>query len=116
VSRDLRLRLADIAEACRRIESYTTGMDLRSFRADPKTVDAVVRNLEVIGEAVKNLPDDFRARQPEIEWRRIAGLRDLLIHAYHGIDDEIVWNVVATKVPGLRRLVEHIILTDDPTL
>jgi uncharacterized protein with HEPN domain len=107
MSRDIRVWLADIAEACRRIEGYAAGMDVNAFRADRKTVDAVVRNLEIIGEAVKSLPPEFRERWTHIEWRKIAGLRDILIHAYHGIDDEIIWNVVEEKLPGLQTFVEE---------
>lgn len=62
----------------------------------------MVRNLEVIGEAVKNLPDEARARHPEIEWRKIASLRDMLIHAYFDVDLEIVWDVVTNKIPDLQ--------------
>jgi uncharacterized protein with HEPN domain len=109
MSRDIRVWLADIADACHRIESYTAGMDASAFCDDRKTVDAVVRNLEIIGEAVKSLPTEFRERWTHIEWRKIAGLRDILIHAYHGIDDEIIWNVVEEKLPGLRDFVEEIL-------
>lgn len=102
MSRDPELYLDDIRESGERIARYVEGMDFDSFAGDTKTVDAVIRNLEVIGEAVKNLPDDIRARHPTIEWRRIAGLRDMLIHAYFGVDLEIVWDVATNKVPDLR--------------
>jgi uncharacterized protein with HEPN domain len=101
MSRDSSVWLADIVEACVRIEQYVAGMNEEAFRADRKTVDAVVRNLEVIGEAVKQLPDAVRDLSPQIEWRRIAGLRDILIHAYFGVDEVIVWDIVQTKVPAL---------------
>jgi uncharacterized protein with HEPN domain len=102
MSRDATVWLADIVEACDRISEYVVGLDELSFRADRKTVDAVVRNLEVIGEAVKHLPESMRTSAPNIEWRRIAGLRDILAHAYFGIDEAIVWSIVTTKVPALR--------------
>ncbi len=63
--------------------------------------DAVVRNLEVIGEAAKNVPEDLRQRYPVVEWRKLAGLRDILAHAYFGLDGEIIWDVVANKLPAL---------------
>jgi uncharacterized protein with HEPN domain len=65
-------------------------MSLEDFRADDRTFDAVVRNLQIIGEAVKNLPQAVRNLAPEIEWRKIAGLRDILAHAYFQIEDEII--------------------------
>jgi uncharacterized protein with HEPN domain len=74
-----------------------------SKTGDERTVDAVVRNLEVIGEAAKNIPIEIRSALPDIEWQRIAGLRDVLIHAYFGVDLDIVWDVVQTKVPLLEQ-------------
>lgn len=94
--------LDDIAEACDLIAAYCDALTFDQFGADRKTVDAVVRNLEVIGEAVKNLPDDVKRRIPGIEWQRIAGLRDILIHHYFGLDLTLIWDVVQTKVPVLR--------------
>jgi uncharacterized protein with HEPN domain len=85
MSRDERVWLADIVEACERITSYVAGMDEVAFQEDRKTFDAVVRNLEIIGEAVKQVPETTRSLAPAIEWKRIAGLRDVLIHAYFGI-------------------------------
>ncbi|HLA77807.1 MAG TPA: DUF86 domain-containing protein [Vicinamibacteria bacterium] len=81
--------------------SYVEGYARESFGDDPKTVDAVVRNLEIIGEAVKQVPAAVRERAPDIEWTKIAGLRDVLIHAYFGVDLDILWDVVTSKVPGL---------------
>ena len=78
------------------------------FQQDEKTYDAVVRNLEIIGEAVKHIPDELRRQRPEIEWRKVAGLRDMLAHAYFGIDDDILWDVVLHKVPGLQRAIEDL--------
>jgi uncharacterized protein with HEPN domain len=105
VRRDAKVTLADILESCRLIEGYTAGMTLDAFTADQKTFDAVIRNLEVIGEAAKNLPEDVRAQIPDIDWRMTAGLRDVLIHNYFGIDAEIVWDVVIAKLPRLRERV-----------
>ena len=83
-------------------------MDRSAFEADERTYDAVVRNLEVIGEAVKQLPDLARALAPGIEWRKIAGTRDFLAHAYFGIDGDILWDVVSNKVPELRKALEAV--------
>ncbi len=99
--RDWRLYWDDIMTACERVQRYTLGIDRTGFVNDEKTVDAVIRNLEIIGEAAKNLPSEARDLCPEIEWRKIAGLRDILAHAYFGIDMDILWNVVQVKVPEL---------------
>ncbi|GAH59966.1 unnamed protein product, partial [marine sediment metagenome] len=92
--RERKAYLKDILEAIRKIENYTKNISFNDFVRDELIKDAVVRNLEIIGEAVKNIPDDVKNKRPEVEWKKIAGLRDILIHAYFGIDDEIVWDVV----------------------
>jgi len=107
--RDPSLFLDDIRTSSAKIIRYTEDMDRVRFEADEKTVDAVVRNLSIIGEAVKKLPPVLKERYPEIEWRKIAGLRDFVVHEYFGIDTEILWNVVSTKIPVLLRYVDDII-------
>ena len=87
--RDYKVYLDDILEASARIRNYTSGLTLEGFKNDTKTLDAVVRNLEVIGEATKKVPDDVRSRYPDVEWKKIAGLRDILIHEYFGIDEPV---------------------------
>jgi uncharacterized protein with HEPN domain len=99
--RDFRVHLEDILAAIGKIKRYTKGLSKQDFVADDKTLDAVVRNLEVIGEAVKQLPADLRSREPGIDWQKIAGLRDILIHQYFGIDPDIVWDIVQNKLPAL---------------
>jgi uncharacterized protein with HEPN domain len=103
--RDSRVYLEDILEATRKITSYTAHLSKAAFLDDEKTFDAVVRNLEVIGEAVKKLPEDLRAKHPTVEWKKMAGLRDILIHEYFGLDSEIVWDIVKNKVPTLNQAV-----------
>ena len=92
--RDTLLYVEDILEAIEKIKRYTEGMDFEDFVVDEKTVDAVIRNLEIIGEAVKNLPEEFKAMHPDLPWREIAGMRDRLIHAYFGADLSIVWYTI----------------------
>ncbi|MDF0667980.1 MAG: DUF86 domain-containing protein [Nitrospira sp.] len=101
--RDSKVYLEDILEATRKITAYTGALSKAEFMEDEKTIDAVVRNLEVIGEAVKKLPEDLRAQHSAVEWKKIAGLRDILIHEYFGLDAEIVWDIVRNKVPALDR-------------
>ena len=103
MSRDYKVYLEDILEAIGKIRTYTAGMSADSFASDDKTLDAVLRNLEVIGEAVKCVPDEVRTQHEEVEWKKIAGLRDILIHQYFGIDAEIIWDVVQNKLPELER-------------
>jgi uncharacterized protein with HEPN domain len=102
MSRNLILYLDDILSSIEKIERYTANMNLDSFIADERTVDAVSLNLQIIGEAVKKMPSELRDRYPQIEWRKIAGLRDAIAHAYFSIDDEIIWDIVETKLTDLR--------------
>ena len=102
MSRDYKLYLQDILEAIEKIESYLQGMSFQQFSQDELRIDAVLRNLEIIGEATKNIPPQVRQKYPAVEWRKIAGLRDVAIHAYFTIDLRIIWDVVQNKLPGLR--------------
>jgi uncharacterized protein with HEPN domain len=103
MQRDPEVYVQDMLDAIRAVRDYTAGMDRASFESDRRTVDAVVRNLEVLGEAAKSVPDDVRARHASIEWRKIAGLRDVIIHRYFAVDLTIVWQVVTEKLRPLER-------------
>jgi len=107
--RDYKVCLEDILEAVGRIRSYTLDLTLDAFRVDFKTFDAVVRNLEIIGEATKGIPDSVRLKYPEVDWNRIRALRNILIHEYFGVDAEIVWDVVQNKVTALEKLAQKIL-------
>lgn len=93
--------LADIQEAILRIQDYIRGYEYDDFVQDTKTQDAVIRNLEVIGEAAKGVSDGLRGRLAQVPWRSMAGLRDRLIHDYFGVNLDIVWEVVAHELPGV---------------
>lgn len=85
----------------KKIKQYTKGLNYESFLSDDKTIDAVVRNFEIIGEAANRINQDFRESNPEIEWKRIRGLRNRIVHDYFGIDHEIVWSIVETYLDEL---------------
>jgi uncharacterized protein with HEPN domain len=104
--RDYGLYLEDILEAIRRIENYTTSLTYEKFAKDNKTVDAVMRNLEIIGEATKQIPDDVRAKHPKIPWKDMAGMRDRLIHKYFGVALDVVWKTINVRLPEIKPLIE----------
>jgi uncharacterized protein with HEPN domain len=93
----------DILEAIRRIRSYTAGLDEAAFAASPITIDAVVRNLEIIGEAAARLPEDVKSVADGVEWRKIVALRNVLAHEYFGVNAAILWDVVDHKLEPLER-------------
>ncbi len=101
--------LADIREAIQRIQAYTTDLSYAQFLADEKTQDAVIRNIEILGEAVKHLSAELTATHPEVEWKSIAGMRDKLVHEYFGVNLDILWDVLASKLPPFRVQIERII-------
>lgn len=107
--RDYKLYLDDILQAIKHIQKYTKGMDLAEFKKNSLVLDAVVRNLEVIGEASKKIPLEMKKRSVSIEWKKISGLRDILIHEYFGVDISIVWDVVENKLPGLKKEVSRLL-------
>ncbi|MBM4017845.1 MAG: DUF86 domain-containing protein [Planctomycetes bacterium] len=107
--RDCDVYLQDILEAREKIGAYVGGMSRDALAADGKTLDAVVRNLEIIGEAAKNVPEAVRAAHPEVKWKRITGLRNILAHQYFGVDLDIVWDVVRNKVPALAESMRRIL-------
>ncbi len=101
--------LKDILEAARRIISYIEGIEYAAFLNDLKTQDAVVRNLEIIGEATKHLSNEVRQQASHIPWQSIARMRDKLIHHYFGVNLDIVWNVVQDDLAELVEAVESIL-------
>lgn len=99
--RDTILLLEDMLQSAKRIKRYTENIDFDSFMLDEKTIDAVVRNFEVIGEAANRIDPDFRDTNPEIEWKRLRGFRNRIVHDYFGIDYEIVWTIIESYLDEL---------------
>jgi len=99
--RDFRLYIDDIAESIVRIQEYTRSVTHEDFLAKNMVHDAVFRRLEIIGEAAKHVPSDFRARYPAVPWKEVAGMRDKLIHDYFGVDLELTWKVMQNDLPPL---------------
>ena len=95
--------LDDIKDAIEHIQRYTRGVSFLQFSKNEMMYDAVVRQLAIIGEAAKNLPTEMKAKYSGIEWKKIVGLRDILVHAYFGLDNKIIWDIVVTKIPELQR-------------
>ncbi|MDD5148828.1 MAG: DUF86 domain-containing protein [Candidatus ainarchaeum sp.] len=101
--------LNDILEAIERIESFSKGLSQEGFFEDELKQSAIIRQLEIIGEAVKSLPKDFTAKHPNIPWREIAGARDILIHAYFGVDLSRIWKVAEEDLPELKKEIKKAI-------
>jgi uncharacterized protein with HEPN domain len=97
--RDYRVSLEDIKYCLDRIRILTLGLDFEEFTENLTKQEAILRNLEIIGEAVKNIPEEARRLYPDIDWVRISGLRDIIIHQYFGIDLEIIWDILINKIP-----------------
>jgi len=106
VKRDYRDYLEDILTAIDESAEFTRGISFESFTQDRKTIHAVVRTLEVLGEAAKRIPVGLRAKAPGVPWKYMAGMRDKLIHEYFGVDLSIVWTVVKNELPPLRAEIE----------
>ena len=101
MSREWHLFLTDAIQFCERIRQFTAGLDRLSFEADQKTYDATLRNLELIGEAVKQIPDVVLSRHSEIPWRDIIATRNYLSHVYFGVDNDVIWNIITEKLAPL---------------
>ncbi|PSB49191.1 DUF86 domain-containing protein [Cyanosarcina cf. burmensis CCALA 770] len=106
--RDYKWYLEDILKSANKVRRYTWGMSFDDFIADELTFDAVIRNLEIIGEAVLNIPREVYERYPQIEWQKIGGLRNVLAHGYFKVREAVIWDIVQNNVPPLREQIEQI--------
>ncbi|MFH1361574.1 MAG: DUF86 domain-containing protein [bacterium] len=109
MKRDLNVYLSDILESIVLIEGYTKGVSEDKYCTNQQLQDSVVRRLEIIGEAVKQIDDDFRSKHPEVPWKKIAGLRDVLIHEYFGVNPFRVWAALQNDLPQLKKEISAII-------
>ena len=107
--RDYRLYLQDISKAMVAARSFVEGMDFETFAADDKTSSAVIRKLEIIGEAAKKVPVEIRQKCPQVPWREMAGMRDWLIHGYFGIDYSRVWLTVENRIPSVQPIIAQLL-------
>ena len=103
------LYLKDILAAIESIESFIAGMDLEAFQMDDKTTSAVMRKLEIIGEAVKQIPDEVRQKHSQVPWKEMAGMRDKLIHFYFGVDYQLVWKTVTERLPQVKQDIQNVL-------
>lgn len=102
MSREWRFFLTDMIEFCGQIESYVEGLDYQEFIDSNLNYDATVRKIELLGEAARNIPEDVRQLAPDIEWPKIVGIRNIVIHAYFAVDDEILWDIVQNRIGPLQ--------------
>lgn len=112
MKRNYNLYLKDILDAMESIEKFVEGMSFANFVGDDKTVSAVIRKFEIIGEATKQIPDEIRAKYPKIPWKEMAGMRDRLIHFYFGVDHNLVWETSQKRIPELMPLLREILSRD----
>lgn len=107
--RDYRDYLQDMIDSINDIDAFTKNMDFESFTKDRKTINAVIRSIEVIGEAAKNIPQSVRNKHTSIPWKKMVGMRDKMIHEYFGVDMEILWKTIKEDIPSLKPLVQELL-------
>jgi len=101
--------LNDVVECSKKIRKYTKNKSYQQFINDEILIDAVIRNLEVIGEAVKHIPVEIKRSYPDVQWKKISGLRDVLIHDYFGVNYELLWDIIKHKVPEFEKQIKSIL-------
>lgn len=109
MQREPKVYLEDIYAAAVKIEKFTNGLSYNEFLENELVADAVIKNILVIGEATKNIPKEIRSRNQHIEWRKMAGMRDMMIHGYFSINYRIVWDVVHNKIPVLKEQIQKLL-------
>ena len=107
--RDPNLYLEDIKDSIRKIEKYTHGVNFNEFSRDEKLIDAVVRNLSIIGEAVINMPKEIKTQNQDVAWKEIKGMRNKVIHEYFGIDEDILWKTIQEDLPVFKKQIAKLL-------
>ena len=107
--RDWQTRIQDILDSIRAIEAYVRGTDFEAFEQDAKTLDAVVYRFAVIGEAARDVPEEVVAAHPEIPWREMRTMRNVMVHAYFGLKPEIIWSTIRKDLPGVAELLQKLL-------
>ena len=107
--RGIKLYLEDIQNSIRKIENYTRDSGFDKFSKDEQMIDAVVRNISIIGEAVKNIPKEIKAKSPNVAWNEIKGMRNKVVHEYFGIDEEILWKTVKDDLPTFKKQITKLL-------
>ena len=107
--RNWEMRITDILQCIAKIRRYTKGYTFEDFQNDEKTIDSVLRNLEIIGEAARNIPAEITSQHPEIPWAEMFTMRNIVIHEYHGVNPEIIWQTVKEDLPPLVSPLKQII-------
>lgn len=108
-TRDWRLYIRDMIEFAERAVSYAEGLDQQRFTSDRRTYDATLRNIELIGEAAAHVPESVQVGHPEVEWRQIVATRNRVAHAYLGIDDDVIWDIIQNELPDLLAALRHLL-------
>ena len=106
--RNYQLYIDDILESIEKIETYTSGMNYEKFSKDDKTIDAVVRNFEILGEASRQLPDVIKSKYPGVDWKGMIDFRNVIIHEYFGVSVKIMWDIIINELPSLEKELKSI--------
>jgi uncharacterized protein with HEPN domain len=112
--REWRFRIEDVLAAVQKIQEYTSRLDYEGSVRDSRTVDAVIRNLEIIGEAVRHVPPEVEARHPQVPWRKMREMRNILIHQYFGVSLRIIWGTIQNNLPPLVPVLQALLESEDP--
>ncbi len=109
MQKQYKIYLEDILEASEKIEIYVRGLTYEEFTKNSLVVDGIIRNLAIIGEAVKSIPSEIKKKHTDIEWKKVAGLRDIIVHKYSEVNTKIIWDIVENKLPELKKSVKKIL-------